>query len=361
MVQNMENKEYISLISDLSNANGVSGFEDEVLEVIKAHTDKLGKGSRDSLLNYYLEDGRDPSLPLVHLDCHTDEVGFMVKAIRPDGMLEFTTIGGWVVSNIPAHTVRVQNADGHYVLGVIASKPPHYMTEAEKKAPLDISSLVIDVGATSREEIIEDYRIRIAAPVVPDVTAVYDEKHDRIFGKAFDNRMGCASVISVMKALEGEKLNVRLTGAFASQEEVGVRGATVTANHVKADVAIVFEGCPADDTVVPDYQIQTAIGKGPMLRHIDARMITNPRFQRFALNIAYELGIPVQEAVRTGGSTNGSVINLSNMGVPAIVIGIPVRYAHTHYGISSVSDFSNGVKLAKEIIRRLDKDIIGSF
>ena len=152
-----------------------------------------------------------------------------------------------------------------------------------------------------------------------------------------------------------------LTGAFASQEEVGVRGATVTANHVKADVAIVFEGCPADDTVVPDYQIQTAIGKGPMLRHIDARMITNPRFQRFALNIAYELGIPVQEAVRTGGSTNGSVINLSNMGVPAIVIGIPVRYAHTHYGISSVSDFSNGVKLAKEIIRRLDKDIIGSF
>ena len=41
--------------------------------------------------------------------------------------------------------------------------------------------------------------------------------------------------------------------------------------------------------------------------------------------------------------------------------GIPVRYAHTHYGISSVSDFANGIKLAKEIIRRLDKDTIGSF
>ena len=154
---------------------------------------------------------------------------------------------------------------------------------------------------------------------------------------------------------------MRLTAAFASQEEVGVRGATVTANRVRPDAAIVFEGCPADDTVVPDYQVQTAVGKGPMLRHIDARMITNPRFQRFALDIAYELGIPVQEAVRTGGATNGSVINLSNTGVPAIVIGIPVRYAHTHYGISSVSDFANGIKLAKEIIRRLDKDTIGSF
>ena len=356
-----ENREYASLIARLSNANGVSGFEDEVLEILCNESEGLGKRHRDSLLNYYIEDERDSSLPLVQLDCHSDEVGFMIRAIRPDGMLEFMPVGGWVVTNIPAHMVRVQTASGEYIPGVVASKPPHYMSEAERKAPLEISSLVIDVGATSADEAREEYGIRIAAPVVPDVTSFWDEKHDRIFGKAFDNRMGCASVISVMKELEGEKLDVRLTGAFASQEEVGVRGATVTANHVKADVAIVFEGCPADDTVVPDYQIQTAIGKGPMLRHIDARMITNPRFQRFALNIAYELGIPVQEAVRTGGSTNGSVINLSNMGVPAIVIGIPVRYAHTHYGISSVSDFSNGVKLAKEIIRRLDKDIIGSF
>lgn len=358
----MDKKEdYVSLISELSNANGISGFEDDVLEVIAKHTKGLGKGYRDSMLNYYLEDGRDSSLPLVHLDCHSDEVGFMVKAIRPDGTLEFTTIGGWVVTNIPAHMVRVQSADGSYIPGVIASRPPHFMSEAEKKAPLDISALVIDVGATSKEEIINDYKIRIAAPVVPDVVAYYDEKHDRIFGKGFDNRMGCASIISVMNELKGESLNVRLTGAFASQEEVGVRGATVTANHVKADVAIVFEGCPADDTVVAPYQVQTALGKGPMLRHIDAKMITNPRFQRFALDIAYELGIPVQEAVRTGGATNGSVINLSNLGVPAIVIGIPVRYAHTHYGISSIFDFSNGVKLAEEIIRRLNRETIARF
>lgn len=28
-----------------------------------------------------------------------------------------------------------------------------------------------------------------------------------------------------------------------------------------------------------------------------------------------------------------AAIYLSNQGVPAVVIGIPVRYAHTHYGI----------------------------
>lgn len=356
-----ENREYASLIASLSNANGVSGFEDEVLRVLEKESEGLGKRHRDSLLNYYIEDERDSSLPLVQLDCHSDEVGFMVRAIRPDGMLEFMAIGGWVVTNIPAHMVRVQTASGKYIPGVVASKPPHYMSDAEKKTPLDISQLVIDIGATSAEEVRDVYRVRIAAPVVPDVTAFWDEEHDRIFGKAFDNRMGCAEAISVLSELKGEKLNVRLTGAFASQEEVGVRGATVTAQTVRPDVAIVFEGCPADDTVVPGYQVQTAVGKGPMLRHIDARMITNPRFQRFALDVAEEEGIPVQEAVRTGGSTNGSVINLTGRGVPAIVIGIPVRYAHTHYGISSVSDFVNGLKLAIAVIRRLSRETIESF
>ena len=85
------------------------------------------------------------------------------------------------------------------------------------------------------------------------------------------------------------------------------------------------------------------------------------RFQRFALDMAESKGIPAQEAVRTGGSTNGASIHLSNEGVPCIVIGIPVRYAHTHYGISSYSDFQNGVRLACEILRAMNGDIIRGF
>jgi len=98
-----------------------------------------------------------------------------------------------------------------------------------------------------------------------------------------------------------------------------------------------------------------------MLRHIDARMITNPRFQRYALNLCKELEIPVQEAVRRAGATNGAAIHLSNHGVPTIVIGVPVRYAHTHYGISSYDDYQNGVRLACEILKRLNEKVIRSF
>ena len=122
-----------------------------------------------------------------------------------------------------------------------------------------------------------------------------------------------------------------------------------------------FEGCPADDTVAEPYMVQTAIKKGPMLRYIDARMITHPRFQRYALDMGERLGIPVQASVRSGGSTNGAPIHLSNMGVPSIVIGLPTRYIHTHHGIAAYADFENAVKLATEVIRSLNEDVLAQF
>ena len=352
----------IDMIACISNANGISGFEDDVLDVIRPYCDSLGSLSEDCMRNLYIHRAENRgNKPIVQLDAHTDEVGFMVKAICPDGMLEFINIGGWVTTNIPAHLVRVLNDDGEYISGVVASKPPHFMSAEERKAPLDPSALVIDVGAICKDEIINDYKISIGAPVVPDVDFILDEKHGVMRGKAFDNRLGCASIIDTLKALKGEELNVDIVGAFASQEEVGTRGATVTVERVKPDLAICFEGSPADDTVVPSYQVQTAMKMGPMLRHIDGRMITNPRFQRFALNVAKELGIPFQTAVRTGGATDGAPIHMGHLGVPVIVIGIPVRYAHTHYGYASIDDYNNGVKLAVEILRRMDKKIIASF
>lgn len=358
----MKENEELRLIKEISDANGISGFEDDVLEVVRRHAAGLGEITEDCMRNLYLRRSDNTgNKPVVQLDAHTDEVGFMVKAIRPDGMLEFITIGGWVATNIPAHLVRVRNSEGVYIPGVVASKPPHFMSEAERKAPLEVSSLVIDVGATSRDEIINDFKIEVAAPVVPDVDFIYDDKHKIMRGKAFDNRLGCASIIETISALKGEELKVDVIGAFASQEEVGTRGATVTVERVNPDLAICFEGCPADDTVVPDYQVQTALKKGPMLRYIDARMITNPRFQRYALSLAKELEIPVQAAVRTGGSTDGAPIHMGHLGVPVIVIGIPVRYAHTHYGYSSLEDYQNGIRLAVEILKRIDADTIKSF
>ncbi len=95
------------------------------------------------------------------------------------------------------------------------------------------------------------------------------------------------------------------------------------------------------------YMVQTAIKRGPMLRHIDARMTITirMRYQRYALDLAEKLGIPVQDAVRSAGATNGAADSIhltAEKAVPVIVIGVPVRdYAGniTHYGISALCRF----------------------
>lgn len=352
----------LKMIANLSEAFGVSGFEDQTVDLLRSYLEGLGEVKEDSLRNLYIKRKENAgNRPVVLLDAHSDEVGFMVQCIRPNGTLQIIPLGAWINHNIPATKVWVRNAEDKYIPGITGSKPPHYMSETEKTSAIEMKQITVDVGATSKEEAINEYKIRIGEPIVPSAEFEYVEEHDLMMGKAFDDRLGCASIISTLKALEGENLSVDIVAAFASQEEVGARGVVVTSRVTKPDIAIVFEGAPADDTFVGGFEAQTLLKKGPMLRHIDAKMITNPRFIRYALDMAQKREIPVQEAVRSAGSTNSAVLHLSNEGVPTIVIGVPVRYAHTHYGIAAYRDYENGVKLAIELLKELNGDIINCF
>ena len=228
----MEKSKALEMIAAISNANGISGFEDEVVDAILPYAKTVGETNMDRMRNVFIRrNGNTGGRPVVQLDAHSDEVGFMVQAICPNGTLRIIPIGGWVTSNIPAHKVWVRNKEGKYIPGLTASKPPHFMTEAERKAPLEMNNITVDVGATSAEEAIHDYGIRIGEPVVPDVTFTYNEKTDLMIGKAFDCRAGCSAILKTLHDLKDETLNVDVIGACATQEEVGCRGAAAIAKE----------------------------------------------------------------------------------------------------------------------------------
>lgn len=352
----------IDLIKRLSNANGVSGFEDEVAQIGRIESESFCEVKEDSLRNLYMTlKGNTGKKPKVWLDAHSDELGFIVQAIKPNGTMTFLPLGGWSPNNVPASKVRVQNAKGEYLSGVVAAKPVHFMSQAEKSASLNIENMVIDLGAVSAEDLKENFQIRMAAPVVPDVDCTYDEKRDLFIGKAFDCRIGCAAVLESLNQLKEETLAVDVVATLSVQEEVGERGVHAAVQNIDADIAIIFEGCPADDTFYEPYMIQTAMKKGPMLRHFDRSMITNPRFMRYTLDMCEEKQIPVQESVRSGGGTNAKYIHTSRYGVPTIVVGVPVRYIHSHYGICAYEDYLNSVKLAVELVKQLNSEVIGQF
>lgn len=359
----MTKEEQVKLLAALSEANGVSGFEDEVTEVIRSYCADLGEFKRDSLLNVFVERRENQGgRPRIMLDAHTDEVGFMVQALMPNGLLKFIPIGGWLDANVSAQKVRVRNRKGEYITGVVAAKPPHFTSPEEREKAPKISNMAIDIGASSAEEVREDFGIDIAAPVVPDVDfEELKQKENYVLGKAFDCRIGCAAEVMTLKALEGEKLAADVTAVFSTQEEVGTRGVKVSANRVKPDLAICFEGTPADDTFGESYMSQAALGKGPMLRHIDRSMIANPRLMKYVLELAARESIPCQDGVRSGGGTDGGVIHLADKGIPTVVIGVPVRYIHSHYGIADLGDMQAAAKLAEAICRNIGPEEIRSF
>lgn len=352
----------LNLIRDLTNAFGPSGFEEDVVKVIKEYATDFDV-DWDSMNNVFARlKSNTGKKPVILLDAHSDEVGFIVQHITSKGLLSILNIGGWVNSNIPAHTVKIKNTKGELITGIITSKPPHFMNDAERASDkLDLESIFIDVGATSRREVVEDFGIQVGDPVMPDVTFQYNEKNKTLLGKAFDNRLGCVCIIETMKALIGKDLVVDVVGGFASQEEVGMRGAQITSQVVAPDLAIVFEGSPADDLYYDEFQAQCSLKKGTQIRHMDQSYISNLEYISYAKELADKNGIKYQSAVRRRGSTNAGKIHLAHKAVPVLVLGIPSRYVHTHYNFCALEDINATVELAVEVIKNFNEDSLNKI
>lgn len=343
----------IERIIKLSDLSGPSGFEDQVAAFVRSEL-KEYVTAEDHMRNVTCV--REGSGPTVMLDAHMDEVGLIVHAIKPNGTMRILTLGGMQPQALGAQKFRIMTDAGTYVKAVVAAKPPHFMSASEKNQAPSIEDLVLDCGTSSKEET-EALGIHIGSPAVPDTACEYDAARGVLTGKAFDDRIGVAAQIEVLKRLKDRKLPCRVGASFSVQEEVGERGIAANTRALKPDVLICFEGCPADDTFSEPYMVQAAMGRGVMLRHMDITMVTNRRFQKLALETARENGIPVQESVRKGGGTNAAKV-YEEFGVPGIVIGVPVRYIHNCTCIMQYSDYEAAVSLALALLEKLDEETV---
>jgi putative aminopeptidase FrvX len=352
----------MQMFGRICDAFGPSGFEEDVIRTIAGYCDKY-EVKNDAMNNLYVRmPGAAKDKPVIQLDAHTDECGFMVQTIHDNGVLGIILLGGIALTNLPAHTVIIRTRSGKRIRGIITSKPVHFMNDKERASQsLDIETIYVDIGATSRQEAEEVFGVSIGDPMMPDVQFSYDEEHGICFGKAFDNRAGCACIIDTMNKVfdKRDELAVNVVGAFAAQEEVGTRGATVTAQVVQPDLAIVFEGSPSDDFYFSVTQAQGRMRGGVQIRRMDKSYVSNPVFIEYAESLAKKYGIRYQETVRRGGSTNAGKLSLEGgKAVPVLVLGVPSRYVHTHYNFCAREDLEAASELAAKVIEELDMDMI---
>ncbi|PYZ97269.1 peptidase M28 [Alteribacter lacisalsi] len=352
----------LQMLKELTDANGIPGNEREAREVMKKHiapfADEVetdGLGSLIAKKTGTVSDG-----PKVMVAGHLDEIGFMVTNIDDNGFLKFQTVGGWWEQVMLAQRVTVMTKEGN-VPGVIGSKPPHILPPEVRKKSVDKKDMYIDIGASSREEA-EEFGVRPGDSVVPvcEFTVLKNEK--LLMAKAWDNRIGCAIAIDVLRRLKDEDHPNTVYGVGTVQEEVGLRGARTSAHHIQPDIGFgVDVGIAGDTPGVSDKDALAKMGKGPQIIMYDASMVSHKGLRDFVTGTADEKEIPYQFDYVPGGGTDSGAIHLTANGVPALSITIATRYIHTHAGILHRDDYENAVKLIVEVIKKLDRNTVNKI
>ena len=342
----------------LTLASGAPGAEDEVRGIVRETLSAAGAISFDRLGSILCEKRGTRVQPRIQLDAHLDEVAFLVQGISDEGKLAFVPLGSWWGHVLLAQRVEVLTEDRR-VPGVIGAKPPHFLAPAEKHKVLEVESMYIDVGASTRQEA-ESLGIRVGDPVVPHAEFMEFAVPGILSSKAFDDRVGVGLLCDVILSLQGSDHPNTVVGVGAVQEETGSRGAQTASTLAEPDAAIVLEGTPADD--IPGLsERQAVLGKGPQVRFSDPTAISNRRFLRFVEEVARDRKIPLQRAVRKSGGTDARTIHVHGRGVPTVVLGVPARYIHTHVGLIQWRDYLAARELAVELLRRLDEKAVARF
>ncbi|MHA1906233.1 MAG: M42 family metallopeptidase [Candidatus Thorarchaeota archaeon] len=375
----MADKLNVKFLEELTNAFGPSGHETEAQKV----THEYGKEYAEEILfdglgSVIFKKGN--SGPKIMLAGHVDEIGFVVTEITKEGYLKFHQLGGWWDQTLLTQEVVVRPfKGGPKIIGVIGAPPPHVLSPEMRSKVVTKDKMYIDIGCASDKEV-KELGIRIGDPAVPlayyrTINRTRTEKDEDdpdakeetrevtlAVAKAFDDRIGVFIVIEALRRISEEKIEHPNTIYAVStvQEEVGLRGARTAAQMIKPDIGFALDVDISGDSPGSKGLVQK-MGNGVSISAGDGSMIPNPRFRKFALEVAEEMKIKHQPAFLKAGGTDAGAIHLSGMGAPSLFLGIPTRYIHSHHGMLMLEDVENAVQLLVELIKRLDQETVESF
>ncbi|MBE3597407.1 MAG: M42 family metallopeptidase [Limnochordaceae bacterium] len=342
----------------LSAATGVSGHEGEVARLIagemqawadEVRTDRLGNCIA-------LRRGQPPAgvrAPRLMLAAHMDEIGMVVSRIDKGGFLRVSPMGGVNVQTLMGQSVTVHAAGGP-VPGVVGLKPPHLTTPEERKEFPRWEDLFVDCGLNEEEA---RSRIQVGDIVSVDARPV-TLLGDRVAGKALDNRASVAVLMEAMQRLSALRHAADVLAVATVQEEVGLRGAEVSAFGLEPDLAVAVDVTFARQRMVGEPDV-TELGKGPAIAW-GANM--HPRIVERLHQTARLHGVPFQVEVVPGRSgTDAWAIQVARAGIPTALVSVPLRYMHTPVEVVDLRDIRETGRLLAHFAAGLDAGLLGAL
>jgi endoglucanase len=349
--------ESMKLLQELTEAFGVSGYEDDIVEILKKSFKGKADMVKDRLGSFVAAKKGTSASPKIMFAAHMDEIGFMVKEVTKEGFIKFIPIGGWWEGNLAGMRVSIMTKNGDRIPGVIGLKPIHELTPEERKKLPEIDNMYIDVGATKKFHPGEKLGIKPGDPIVPEGKFEQMQNSDLILAKAWDDRVGCALLVDLVNNLVATEHPNTIFLAGTVQEEVGLRGAKTSAALIQPDIGFALDVSICRDTPGNDGDAAEKLGSGTGILIYDRTMIPHTKLRAFVCELADQNNIPYHLTSIKGGYDTGA-IHLTNFGVPCLALGIPTRYVHSAASIISYEDYTNVLNLITLIAKNLDAETL---
>ncbi len=279
----------------------------------------------------------------VVLEAHADEISWMVQYISKEGMIYVVRNGGSDHMIAPSKRVNIHTPNG-IVKGVFGWPAIHMRSRVKEEKP-SIHNLFIDVGCSSKQEVL-DLGIHIGAQITyPEGLMELNNKY--YVGRALDNRMGGFMIAQVARMIKENKNKIPF-GLYivnSVMEEVGLRGAQMIVETIRPNVAIVTD--VAHDTTTPMIEVKEEgeyrCGDGPLLSYAPA---VHNNLLKLIFEAAEENKIPYQlEAISRATGTDTDAFAFSAGGVVSALVSLPLRYMHTTVEMVHKQDVENVAKL----------------
>lgn len=343
------------MLAELTAITGLAGQEQEVVrhlvELFRPVADQVEVDGFGNI--FAVKKGNRPG-PCLLIAAHSDEIGAMVKSIEPTGFVRFHKVGGTLDPLLLGRKVLV---NGH--VGIIGVKAGHMQTPEERTRVVASDNLYIDLGVDSAEAVAA-LGIKVGDPIVyvADLDTLGGNP-DRVFGKAVDDRIGCALLVKLLASLQDAEFAGEIHAVITVQEEVGLRGATVAAHRVNPDLAIALDTVPAGDTpdINTNKELPIHIGRGPVIQVLSGGgprgFLLNPSVKQFMVEMAEQAQVPYQLAVFSGGNTDASAMHLVRDGILSAALTMPRRYSHSPVEMLDLNDAVYALQLLRQICLNL--------
>ncbi|EEX2528898.1 aminopeptidase [Escherichia coli] len=289
----------------------------------------------------------------LHLLDATNTLTTIVNQIIADEQLQTLGFEGQQVSWETAHRWKSElNAK-------LVSATPDVLRQIKTPEEVEIIRLACGIADRGAEHI----RRFIQAGIRPGDRVTFDTTfqvlpHQRVMGKAFDDRLGCYLLVTLLRELHDAELPAEVWLVASSSEEVGLRGGQTATRAVSPDVAIVLDtACWAKNF---DYGAANhrQIGNGPMLVLSDKSLIAPPKLTAWIETVAAEIGVPLQADMFSNGGTDGGAVHLTGTGVPTVVMGPATRHGHCAASIADCRDILQMEQLLSALIQRLTRETV---